>query len=306
MSDTGTGNRTRFVVNTFGPDVSLLIAREQGLFAREGLDVEQVITPSSTVQMRGLGDGTFQMAFTNFDNVLSWSGRDGGPELAAVAQLQGSVELSLWARPETPTIASLRGKPLAADAPDTAFALVLRRILQLHGLEMGRDYALLAVGATSARLESMRKGETFAAMLNPPQDRQAAEVGFVKLVDAVDAIPTYPGGSVVAVNRAWAEANRQQVVGFLRAWLAGGRWAAENRDAATDIAARVQGVPRDAVRVRFPPAGGQSGYNRVGLQSQLDLRVGLGLTPSQGPDVDTYLAPELLAQALSAGAAEPI
>ena len=165
---------------TFGVDPTTIVARARGLFAAEGLDLEVTVTPSSTQQMRGLSQGAYDIASTAFDNVLAWSGREGA-EIVAVAQSADRTLLPVFVRPEIKHWDDLRGKKLAADAVDTAYALVLRRILLAHGLDLRRgDYELVAAGATGQRLESMKRGETFAAVLNPPFDAQGSAAGMVR------------------------------------------------------------------------------------------------------------------------------
>ena len=94
---------------------------------------------------------------------------------------------------------------LAVDAVDTAYALVLRRVLLAHGLDMDRgDYTLIAKGTTGYRLDSMIQGETFAGVFNPPWDRKAAAAGMVRFADHREVLPDYPGG-VFAVSRALGE-----------------------------------------------------------------------------------------------------
>ncbi|MYA61676.1 MAG: PhnD/SsuA/transferrin family substrate-binding protein, partial [Dehalococcoidia bacterium] len=146
---------------TFGEGAAVALARAGGLFEAQGLEVEVTRTPSSTEQMRGLIQGRWQIASTAFDNVLAWSERE-GPEVVAVARASSGVNLPVYVRPEIQTWDDLRGKALAVDAVDTAYGLVLRRILQEHGLELDRDYTFVPAGATGYRLESMEKGETFA------------------------------------------------------------------------------------------------------------------------------------------------
>src|SRR4051795_11831025 len=154
-------------LNTFSTDPSTLAARTRGFFAAEGLTVDVTITPNSTEQMRGLGQGTWDIASTGFDNVLAWSGRDGGPQIVGVLQPTASINLPLYVRPEIRDWSDLKGKPLAVDAVDTAFALVLRRILLAHDLDLARgDYSLVALGSTAARLESMGRGDTFAGIVS--------------------------------------------------------------------------------------------------------------------------------------------
>ena len=54
----------------FGRSSLVALARGRGLLAERGLDVETTLTPSSTEQMRGVGEGKWDIASTAFDNVL--------------------------------------------------------------------------------------------------------------------------------------------------------------------------------------------------------------------------------------------
>jgi len=145
-------------LNVFRIDAATAAARAQGFFANEALTVEVTATASSTEQMRGLSLGKFHLASGGFDNVLAWCGREGA-EIVAVAQISDRAVFRVIVRPEIKSWSDLKGKKLAADAVDTAFALVLRRILLAHGLDLNRgDYELVAVGSTNARLDSMLKG----------------------------------------------------------------------------------------------------------------------------------------------------
>jgi ABC-type nitrate/sulfonate/bicarbonate transport system substrate-binding protein len=282
----GTGLRTlRF--NTFTPDAATLAARTQGFLAAEGLDVETIVTPNSTVQMRGLGDGTFDLANTGFDNVLAWSGREGA-ELVAVAQADARVSLPIYVRPEIRDWEDLRGRPLAVDAVDTAYALVLRRMLLEHGLDLERgDYELVPAGQTQPRLDSMVRGETFAGIISPPSDVAAEAAGLRRLGDHLAVLPDYPGG-VFAVNSAWARANRDALVGFLRAWVRGARWVSANRDAATDLLAADQGISREAAAGRLTLLSPDGALNFPGLAVVLDLRTRFGFTLPMGSDLARY------------------
>ncbi len=51
-------------------DAATEVARARGLFAAQGLDVDVTITPDSTTQMRGIGQGTWDIASTAFDRML--------------------------------------------------------------------------------------------------------------------------------------------------------------------------------------------------------------------------------------------
>jgi ABC-type nitrate/sulfonate/bicarbonate transport system substrate-binding protein len=274
----------RFI--TFTMDAAVIAAQARGLFAAEGLDLQVTITPSSTFQMQSLGQGDFDIASTAFDNVLAWSGREGA-EIVGVLQRGGQVNLPFYVRPEIQDWPDLRGRPLAVDAVDTAYALVLRRILLNHGLDFDRgDYELIPIGGQ--RAGSLASGETFAAMLSTEQEAAAAAAGLRRVTDHREVLPEYPDG-VYAVNRAWGERNRDTVARFIRAWRAGARWATENPQAAVELIMATQGLNREAAQrlvTGFEPSGA---LNRTGLQGVLDLRTQFGFTLPMGTDLSRFL-----------------
>ncbi len=276
-------------MSVFTVDAANTVARAQGLFAAEGLDVKVSHTPSSTAQMRGLSNGSFDIVSTAFDNVLGWSGREGA-EIVALAQTLDTVMLPLYVRPEIHDWSDLRGKKLAADAVDTAYALVLRRILLEHGLDLDRgDYELVGVGATEHRLNSMIKGETFAGILNRPYDAKGEQAGLVRFGDQRSVLPNYTA-TVLAVNRAWAEKNRDTVVAFLRAWLAGKRWVNDpaNREEATKLVAADQKLNPKAAAQRVGEGSKTGALNISGMEAVLKLRTQFGFKLPMGTDVKRY------------------
>ena len=277
------------LVNVFNVDAGLVGARAKGLFTANGLAVDVMITPNSPDQMRGLSLGSWQIVSTAFDNVLGWSGRE-GVEIVAIAQVAQGIILPVYVRPEIQSWEDLRGKPLAVDAVDTAYALVLRRILLAHGLQMERgDYTLLPKGATGHRLESMNQGESFAGVLNPPWDAKANAAGMKRFADQREILPNYPGG-VFAVNRQWANENRAVLIQYLAAWDQGLHWAQDERNHREAIKLISEAEKMDetsaANRLRQLPSNGQ--LNLAGLQTVLDLRVQFGLILSMGKDLLKY------------------
>lgn len=276
-------------VNVFNVDAAMVAARARGLFTAEELDVKITTTPNSTEQMRGISKGAFEIASTAFDNVLGWSGREGA-EIMAVAQSMDKVVLPVFVRPEIRQWSDLKGKKLAADAVDTAYALVLRRILLAHGLDLERgDYQLVGVGGTEHRLESMTRGETFAAILTSPFDAKAEAAGLVRFGDHLGVLPNYTA-RVLAVNRAWGESQRNVLVRFLRAWLAGMRWVNDptNREEAIKlVAADLQLNPKAAAE-RVAELSQNGSLNLPGLESVLKLRTQFGFKLPMGATLAPY------------------
>jgi ABC-type nitrate/sulfonate/bicarbonate transport system substrate-binding protein len=235
-------------LSVFRVDAATAAAQELGLFVAENLIVETSATPNSTDQMRGLSQAKLDIVSTAFDNVLAWSGRE-GTEIVAIAQISDKTVLPVFVRPEIKTWGDLKGKKLAADAVDTAFALVLRRVLLAHGLDMTKgDYELVALGAGGTRLESMIKGETVAGVLNPPFDIKALEAGMRRIGDSKEVLPDYPN-TVFAIARESVQNNRETVLAFLRAWLKARAWVKDPvncKDALRIVGSQLKLNPKQA------------------------------------------------------------
>lgn len=284
------GDLAKLGLITFSESAAVALARAGGLFERHGVAVDVTRTPSSTEQMRGLIENRWQIASTAFDNVLAWSARDGGPRIVGVAQASGSVDLPVYVRPEIASWDDLRGKPLAVDAVDTAYGLVLRRILQAQGLELDRDYAFVAAGATGYRLEAMEKGEAFAAVLNPPWNARAEEAGMRLMARHSDVVPGYPGG-VFAVSRPWGEAHREEVAAFLRGLRDATRWARspEHRGAAAALAASEMGVGQEQAARALDRLPETLRPDPAAFVIPLEIRLRFGFAPPNGTAIADYL-----------------
>ena len=274
-------------LNVFREDSATVIGRLKNFFAAEGLEVKVIQTANSTDQMRGLSNGTYHIASTSFDNVLGWSGREGA-ELVAVSQIIDKAVFSVFVRPEIKQWSDLRGKKLAVDAVDTAFALVLRKVLLAKDLDFSSgDYELVAVGSTPLRFESMKRGETFAAILTPPVDAQAVAAGMVRMGDSSEVLPDFPN-TIFAVNRSWAQSQRATLVSFLRVWLASSAWIRPNREEAVRLVADELKVSPKAATERIDDLSANGALNPSALEKAINLRNQFGLTPPMGPSVSKY------------------
>lgn len=200
--------------------------QDQGLFARQELEVTLAITPNSVEMARNLEAGRFDLALTSIDNVVAYDEGEGEAGLGAVdfVALFGvdNGMLSLVAAPRLASVAALRGTPLSVDAATTGFAFVLRDILARAGIA---DPAFVKVGGGAQRLAGLLAGQQDATLLNTPLDVVAESRGFHALVRVTDALGAYQG-IVAAVRRDRVAADRVRLVAFTRgfhdsvAWLA--------------------------------------------------------------------------------------
>jgi ABC-type nitrate/sulfonate/bicarbonate transport system substrate-binding protein len=274
----------------------LFAARAQGSFAKRGLTVELLITPNSTVLREGLAKGEHQIVHAGVDNAVA---------MADVAKLDIAVVIGLdsghnqlFAQPEIKSYDDLRGKIVIVDAPDTAFGLLLYKMLDVKGVKKG-EYQVKAVGGTPQRLEAMLKDKSLAAaMLNPPFSIRGERAGLKNLGTAVDVIGPYQSTAGWTM-RPWAQANADILVKYLQAYVEGLRWAMApaNKDATIALLADRLKLPQDIVAATYDmaadPAKGfakDAKFDIEGFRNVLKLRAEmLGTWGGTPPAPDRYL-----------------
>tara|TARA_A100001037_G_scaffold182756_3_gene163803 strand:+ start:53024 stop:53953 length:930 start_codon:yes stop_codon:yes gene_type:complete len=282
-------NLTDIELITFAPSATVAVAKKYGFFEYEGLNVKETRTPSSSEQMRGLIEERYQIASTAFDNVLAWSNRE-GLEILAIAKASSMVKLPMYVTSEISSWTDIKGKVLAVDAIDTAYALVLRRILLEHDLVLDRDYTFHPAGSTGFRFESMESGKTCGAILNPPWNKKAEDVGMKLFANHNQVLPDYPGGTY-AVSKDWAMENHDLVISFLRAMLRATDIIYTNPDSKEILSTVEQGLSVSANEAKGILSRVPFNLNLSAkeLQIPLDLRSDFGYQLHNGIEVENYL-----------------
>jgi len=231
--------QTQLKVKMFPGAQSLpaLAAVQQGMFERQGLKVEILFTANSDEQRAGLAKGEFEIAQAAVDNAVAMV------ELAkedVVIVTGGDSSMNEFiVQADVASFAQLKGQKLLVDAPNTAYALQLKKILLMNGLKEGADYKINPIGGTALRLKGMRENKAYkAAMLNPPFSIDARAAGLKSMGRAADLLGAYQATGTF-VLRDWANANRDTLERYIAGFIEGNRWAVapENRDAAVKILA---------------------------------------------------------------------
>jgi ABC-type nitrate/sulfonate/bicarbonate transport system substrate-binding protein len=210
-------------VVSFGHPLPIVMAQKHGFFAKYHVHVVMLPPPPSSTAMRGeIASGKADIAHAAVDNAVALN-QPGKP--AVIVVIGGELSLNvLMAQPGIHSFAQLRGRTTIVDAPNTAFALQLMRIMRAHHMEVGRDYKMLPIATTGHRYQLMLHNKKYAAtMLFPPWSIEAARHGFVTLAHA--STFTGPYQSVGGwVRRSWARAHADLLERYLAAYIEGQRW----------------------------------------------------------------------------------
>ena len=306
-------NLTKAVINIFPTDnaLSVWLAKDKGLFEKEGLDIEVFNTPSSGVQMQGLADGRFQFAETALDNIVAYQEGQGTAQLSRAPDFFvfmgiSQIELPFVTVPEVKSYADVKGKTLSVDSLSTGFAFVLRKMLEKNGLGMD-DYKFEAVGGTPQRWIQLKEKKQTGSLLALAYLPEARSLGFNHLGNSLDVLGRYQG-IVMGASRSWAAQNEKAVIGFIRAQLAAIDWIydpANRAEAAQILRNHMTTLPEPAAAKLIEDlVSPKLGFFRkgevdpVGSKVVLDLRSQYGQPQKQLTDLSKYVDTKYLEAAL--------
>jgi ABC-type nitrate/sulfonate/bicarbonate transport system substrate-binding protein len=206
-------------------NILLTIGQEQGMFAKHGLKLDIKNTPDSDTLRNGLADGTFDLVHAGADNAIAMVEAQGKDVAIVIGGDQGMLEF--MARNDINSFADVRGKSLAVDAPNTAYALVAKKILKLNGLIEGKDYTVKLAGGTRERSQAMSSNPDMAVgMLNVPYSIIVKHQGLKSMGQARSFIGPYQAGSGF-VLRSWAKTHPEVLERYLAAYIESQRWTME-------------------------------------------------------------------------------
>jgi ABC-type nitrate/sulfonate/bicarbonate transport system substrate-binding protein len=260
------------------------VGQDKGSFAANGIAVNLTPTPNSVFQLTSLIDGKFDIAMTAIDNVVAYMEGQGEAPVAGEPDLFAFMGgdngfLSLVVAPEVKSFADLKGRTLSVDALTTGYAFVLLDLLERGGLTPG-DYDIVKAGGVLERWEALRQNKHAGTMLITPFDIMAEGARFNVLQRAADVYGHYQG-LVGATRRAWAEANRAKLTGYIRGYVAALDWLAvpANQDEAIAILRRnlpqmSEQLAAQAYGALAPPKGfaPKARIDVDGVKRVLDLR----------------------------------
>lgn len=210
------------VLTLLGRPMQFVVADKQGIFTKYGLEVANDNKKNSDELRADLAAGKGDLAYLAVDNAVAMV-ELAHQDVVIVMGGEGSQN-ELMAQPAIKSVADLRGKALLVDAPNTAYALQMKKILSLSGMTAGKDYEIKPFGATPQRLAAMRENKDFAgSMLGPPISLVAKHDGFVSLGSVQQLIGPYQAAGFFT-QRAWAREHRDLLVAFLSACIEAQRW----------------------------------------------------------------------------------
>ncbi len=188
LAENGSAQTVKLTVSYTGVgpvNLPVVLAKEAGLFAKNGLDVT-VIRAQAAVSTMALIAG--EVAFIQAAAPAVLQSNLGGSGAVYVAGGYTGLDYWLVGHPSIKSAEQLKGSIIGAAGMSggsfTATQLAVRKL----GLNPAKDVSIVAVGGTPERLAALRTGRVQATSLNPPTIFAAEKEGFRILAD-VSALP---------------------------------------------------------------------------------------------------------------------
>ena len=204
-------------------------ADHAGIFRELGLAPEKVQFNSPVDSMAAMASGSLEVSMGTTDTFLTALTK--GAQTTLIADFVAEAPYELVARPETASVADLRGKKIGVAALRGGSATVARAMMRARGLT-DDDYELTITGGNPQRYTALQAGGTDAAVLTDPVNFQARLDGYRVLLAFPDAVPGFAFSTWWIPRDTRGPEYQEAIVSYLAGLIRGREWAhaPENRE----------------------------------------------------------------------------
>ena len=192
-------NLTVGYVGIDGPQLPVWMAKEAGIFQKNGLEVELVNFTGGPTAIAALLSGDVPFTQVSGPSVVS-SHLRGSDTVFIVG---GTVTLDFWlmSRPEIKAPEQLRGGTIGIGRFGGVNDAMLRFLLPKLGLAQGTDVTVRQVGGVPVRLAALEAGQIQASLLSPPITFVALKKGLHLLADVAALGMVYQHTTVTSTQK---------------------------------------------------------------------------------------------------------
>jgi NitT/TauT family transport system substrate-binding protein len=247
-----------------GPHAVLWVAREAGLFEKNGLRTDVAYIRSGSTMAQTLVSGEIQMA------------QMGGPAMLAAGVAGMDVTFVAVALNTTPIVImgnvakmeELKGKAIGITRFGSNTDISARFAIRKAGLQPEKDIALLQLEDYPGIMGGMQSGRIAAGALADPFTDAAKKLGYKEIADIAALGLEFPFVGIAA-KKSYLKENSDTAQRFVRAYTEAIALYKNNRDLAMKITGKYTGIKDPAIlsstvnfyapklaRVPYPTIGG--------------------------------------------------
>lgn len=190
------------------------VAQDAGLFTKHGVNVDlKYLAATTAVQgMLGGGEEIGLVGNQGIDAKLE------GVDLIYVASGLPVFVFQIYGRPETKTLADLKGKVVAVTQPAASTDYAMRIVLKRNGLEPDKDVRILYAQDINGVLTSVSAGNAAAGIMSAPTSIRAKAAGLRAIVDVTALKVPFLFTAMLSSAKVIREKN-EAVTRFLRGYI---------------------------------------------------------------------------------------
>ena len=213
--------------------VHIWVAKDAGLFKKQGLDVEVIFFRGGQIATQALVAG--DPPIVNIGTVVQ-AGLQ-GHDVVLIASSESAYNYSVVARPGVAKIEQLKGKRLGVSGFGSASHNAALILFKKFNLEPNKDVAVVVAGPTMERLAAVDAGRIDATILTPSEMPRARKQGLVEVYDMLD-LGIEVQGNGFATSRSFIRSNREIALSALKGYVEALFYIPRNREETRRITAK--------------------------------------------------------------------
>lgn len=195
-----------------GDPTAFFLAKEAGIFEKNGIDAELIYIGGSTKIAQAILGGDVKIGQAAVPAAVS--GALGGADFVMIGSMVNVFTFSMFSPKDITAVAQLKGKIVAATAPNTATDFAARFALKKNGVDP-KDVTLIYTNGTPETLAALKSGGVQAGVVPPPQTLLARAAGLRELVD-ISQIGVAFGQAPILTTRSFVKQNPQLIRAFIK------------------------------------------------------------------------------------------
>jgi NitT/TauT family transport system substrate-binding protein len=200
------------------------LAREQGFYRTEGLDVDFVVMkPQVALQAVVTGDAGYT---TTLGSTIRAAIR--GLPVRVVMTICEKPLFALIAGQKIKSVEDLKGKIVGISSFGASTDTMARAVLRRYNLTPGKDVKILAVGGGTNRVAALQTNAVDAALMEAPYNIMLERQGYNKLLFVGDVLPSPIAGFGTTLERIGRQP--REIRSLIKATLRGIQYAKNHRD----------------------------------------------------------------------------
>ncbi len=199
---------------TWNTVLPLAVAQDQGFFHSEGFDVNRVYVRGGPTVVAALISGDADYAIVA--GIPAVRAITGGAPLVIVGNHSTWVDYTLIGAKNIGSVDDLKGKVVGVTGPGGVSAFATIEALAKKGLHKDKDYKILSIGNSPARMSALEARQIQAAPFSSGETFALEKRGYPVILDIGETLPDFPF-LVVMTSKQKVKLHPNEVVSFLRA-----------------------------------------------------------------------------------------